>query len=104
MVLGGTADVLGETGVLLHPLIGSEEARVVPLYRSKVPQKAKDVLFDPVVLLIDNVNVLVTVLPGVHELHGSPPVNLASTNCKSLEVHLFASGRLTCANAAEELK
>ena len=48
-------------------------------------------------LLIDNVNVLVNVWPGVHELQISPPVRDAATNSKSPEVHELAGGKV-CAN------
>src|SRR5205085_5419382 len=81
----------------LQPVLGVEDFNVpLALYISKLPQKAKDVLVEPVLLLIENVNVLVIDWPGVHELHASPPVKVAATNIKSPDVHeVFGSG--TCA-------
>lgn len=71
---------------------------------TNVPQKAKDVLVEPVVLLIDNVKVLVTCVPGVQLLHASPPVKVAPTNVKSLEVHRSGLGNVVvvCATAVPE--
>ena len=78
-------------------------APVVPLYISKVPQKAKAPLVDPVVLLMDKVNVLVSNVAEAHELHKSPPVNLAATTSKSFEVHEVFAGGTDCANVIEIL-
>jgi len=45
----------------IQPSLGVEDFSVPSaLYISKVPQKAKDVLVEPVLLSIDNVNVRVT--------------------------------------------
>ena len=50
-----------------QPLIGVEEERLPSLLRiTKVPQNAKAVLFEPVVLLIDKFKVLYTESPVVH--------------------------------------
>ena len=60
------------------------------------PQKAKDVLTEPVVLFTDIVNVLVNGAPGVHELQISPPVNFVSTTSRSLELHeVFGGGKVS---------
>ena len=66
-----------------------------------MPQKAKEVLVEPVLLLIDKVNVLEIVVPGVQELHISPPVKVAAISCKSLDVHEVAAGKV-CADAVPE--
>ena len=65
---------------------------VVPLYISKVPQKAKEVLVDPVVLLIERVNVLVIEVAVGQELHKSPPDKVAPTKDKSPEVQEVPAG------------
>jgi hypothetical protein len=70
---------------------------------SKVPQYAKDVLVEPVLLLIDKNNVLVIVL-AVHVPHASSPGlggRVAPTNIKSPDVHKLAAGRV-CATAVPE--
>ena len=86
----------------LQPLIAVElfNKFVVPSYISKVPQNAKDVRVEPVVLLIDNVNVLVIVVPGVHELQAFPPVSVAPTIVRSFDTHEDAGGKF-CDTAAE---
>ncbi len=86
MVFGGSGP--------LQPLISVLEINspVVPLYTSKVPQNAKEVLVEPVVLLIDNVNVLVIVVGDGQALHKPPPERLAPTNVKSPEVHDVPGG------------
>ena len=56
---------------------------MVPLYTSKVPQKANEVLVEPVVLLIESVSVLVICVGVGHELHKPPPERVAPTNLKS---------------------
>ena len=68
------------------------KAPVVPSYISKVPQKAKEVLVDPVLLLIDRVKVLVIGVAVAQELHKSPPDKVAPTNVKSPEVHEVSAG------------
>ena len=47
-----------------QPVMGYDVFKVplLPSYSSSVPQKAKEVLVDPVVLLIDNVNVLLRIV------------------------------------------
>ena len=86
----------------LQPVLEVEDFSVpLELYISKVPQKAKDVLVESVLLLIENVNVRVTVVPGVHVLHASPPVRVAATNSKSFDVHELAEGKV-CATAVPD--
>lgn len=65
---------------------------MVPLYTSKVPQKANEVLVDPVVLLIDRVSVLVIGVAVAQELHKFPPDNVAPTKDKSPEVQEVPAG------------
>ena len=70
------------------------------LYNSKVPQKAKDVLVEPVLLLIVNINLLDIMLPAVHVPQASSPALggiVALTNDKSPDVHELAEGKV-CAN------
>jgi hypothetical protein len=47
---------------------------------------------------MDIVNVLVNGVVVAHELHRSPPVNLAATTSKSFEVHEVLAGGTDCAN------
>jgi hypothetical protein len=69
-----------------QPLIAVEEDGEPSLFIiTKVPQKAKEVLFDPVLLKIANCNVLYTESPGVQVLHKPAPGKVALTNSKSLE-------------------
>jgi hypothetical protein len=77
-------------------VIGTEDTKdpSLPLYSSNVPQKAKAVLVDPVVLLMDTVNDLVIRVSVGQELHKSPPDRTAPTNSKSLEVQDLASGNV----------
>ena len=91
----------------LQPLI-AVLVYVVPsaLRTSKVPQKAKDVLVEPVLLLIDKNNVLVIVVPAVHVPQASSPVlggSSALTNSKSPEVHELGGGKV-CANDFAEIR
>ena len=91
----------------LQPLIGVVE-NIVPsaLIISKVPQKAKDVLVEPVLLLIDKNNVRVIVVPAVHEPQASSPAfggRVAATNSKSPDVHELAGGKV-CAVAVVKPK
>ena len=85
----------------LQPLIAVVEyVEPFSLRTSKVPQKAKDVLVEPVLLLIDKNNVLVIVVPAVHVPQASSPVlggSSAPTNTKSPDVHELAEGSV-CAN------
>jgi hypothetical protein len=64
----------------------------VPLYISIVPQKANDVLSDPVVFFIDKVSVLVIGVAVSQELHRSPPLNFAASTERSLEVQEVLAG------------
>ena len=88
----------------LQPDIGVVVTFPFASVRSKVPQNANDVLVDFVVLLIESVNVLVMVVLGSHELHGSPPVSAAPTSSRSFEVQALAAGKVVvvCANAPEK--
>lgn len=96
--------VFGARGPL-QPLIAVElfNRFVTPSYISNVPQNAKEVLVEPVVLSIDNVNVLVIVVPGVHELQAFPPVSVAPTIVRSFDVHEDAGGKF-CAAVDESSK
>jgi hypothetical protein len=87
-----------------QPDMGDDDA-VVPsaLIIVNVPQKAKDVLVEPVLLLIDKNNVLVIDEPGVQELHKSLPGSDAPTNNKSFDVHELGAGKV-CATAVEKNK
>lgn len=69
---------------------------------TSVPQKAKEVLVDPVLLFIASTNVRVNVVPGLHELHKSPPVRVALTNSRSLEVHDEGEGKVVVVWAIAE--
>ena len=71
------------------------------LYISKVPHKAKEVLVEPVLLLIVSINVLVP--PQVHTLSPGLGGNEAPTNSKSLEVQELAAGKF-CANDWVEMR
>ena len=75
-----------------QPCIGVEEEGEPSLLRiTKVPQKAKAVLVEPVLLKIDNLNVLYTESPGVHVLQISVPGKVAPVSVKSLEVQELAA-------------
>lgn len=106
MVFGGSALVFPGRGWSLQPCIATESLikPVLPLYLFNIPQNANAVRFDPVVLLIDNVRVRVTCVPGVQVLHKSPPVNVAPTMYKSFDVQELGSGKVVvvCATAEEE--
>lgn len=81
---------------------------VVPLLlrMTRVPQNAKAVLFEPVVLLIDKFNVLYTESPVVHSLQVVVPGKEAPTSVRSFEVQELAEGNVVvvCAKAREENK
>ena len=66
-----------------------------------VAQKAKEVLVEPVLLLMAKVKAFVTVVPVQvsHLVYG----NVAATRLKSFEVHELADGKV-CANAFDEIK
>jgi hypothetical protein len=68
---------------------------------TRVPQKANAVLDEPVLLLMARVSVLVSIVPGVQELQVLPPVSVAPTNSRSLEVQELADGKVVvvCAKA-----
>jgi hypothetical protein len=75
---------------------------VVPsgFVNTNVPQKAKDVRLDPVLLLIDRNKCLVIILPAAHEPQASSPAlggSVALTNNKSPDVQEVAGGSV-CAN------
>ena len=61
---------------------------------SSVPQKANAVRVEPVLLLMPNVKLRVSVVPAVQELHASPPVSAALTNERSPEVQLDSGGKV----------
>ena len=77
---------------------------IVPsgLITVKVAQEAKDVLVDPVLLLMYNVNSFVTVDSGAQVPQGVEGI-VAFTNSKSLEVHELALGKV-CAVAVVKPK
>lgn len=105
VIVKGVAFVFFAIGPL-QPVIAVDDACVPSLlYITKVPQKAKEVLWEPVLLLIDNINVLVIVVPAVHVPHASSPGlggSTALTNDKSPDVHdVFGSG--TCENDFVEI-
>ena len=71
-----------------------------------MPQYAKDVLVDPVLLLIDKYKVLVIFAPAVHVPQASSPGlggSVAATNNKSPDVHELAGGSV-CADTVEKNK
>lgn len=87
-----------------QPCIDLDEESEPSLLRiTKVPQKAKAVLVEPVLLKIDNLNVLYTESPAVHVLQRPVPGKVAPVNVKSLEVHELAGGNV-CANDFVEIK
>ena len=61
--------------------------------KTKLPQKAKDVLVDPVLLFIPSTRVLVCVVPATQLLQTSPPVSVALTSDKSFDVQEEAGGK-----------
>lgn len=73
---------------------------------TRVPQNAKAVLFEPVVLLIDKFKVLYTESPVVHSLQVVVPGKAAPTSVRSFEVQELAEGNVlvVCANTVEENK
>lgn len=62
-----------------------------------VAQKAKDVLTEPVLLLMDTVKGFDTLLPGVQVSHGKEGT-VALTNNRSFEVHELAAGKVCAIN------
>ena len=78
-----------------QPFIDVEEENEPSLLRiSNVPQNAKDVLVEPVLLKIANCNVLFTESPGVQLLHTSVPGKVALTSVKSFDVQELAAGNV----------
>jgi hypothetical protein len=71
---------------------------------TKVPQNAKAVLVEPVLLNIDKFNVLYTESPVTHVLQRSVPGKAAPVSKRSLEVQEDAGGNVVvvCAKACEE--
>ena len=53
---------------------------------------------EPVVLLMDSVNVLVNEVAIAQELQTSPPVSLAATTSRSLDVQEVLAGGNVCPN------
>jgi hypothetical protein len=68
---------------------------IVPseLITVKVAQKAKDVLVEPVLLLINNVKGLIMMSPEVQVSQGVEGI-VAFTKLKSFEVHELAGGKV----------
>jgi hypothetical protein len=79
---------------------------VVPLLflMTRVPQKANEVLVEPVLLFIVKFNVLYTESPGVQVLQRSVPGKVAPTRVRSFEVQEVAGGNVVvvCAKACDE--
>jgi hypothetical protein len=73
---------------------------------TRVPQKAKAVLVEPVLLYMDKFNVLFTESPVVHVLQRPDPGKVAFTSVRSLEVQEVAGGNVVvvCAKAFEQNK
>jgi len=71
---------------------------------TKVPQNAKAVLVEPVLLNMDKFNVLYTESPVTHVLQRSVPGKAAPVSKRSLEVQEDAEGNVVvvCAKACEE--
>lgn len=90
-----------------QPEIDLVEEVVPSLLRiTRVPQNAKAVLFEPVVLLIDKFKVLYTESPVVHTLQVVVPGKVAPTSVRSFEVQELGEGNVVvvCANTVEENK
>ena len=90
-----------------HPLIGLSLWGEPSAFNStSVPQKAKDVRVEPVLLLIARTNVFSTVLPAVQLKHGSCDNSLALTNSRSFDVHELGGGKLSwaCKTADKKTK
>ena len=82
-----------------QPDIAVEDAKLPSaLIILKVPQKANDVLVDPVLLLMLRNNVRVILVFGVQELQTSFPGKVAPTSKRSFEVHELGDGNV-CALA-----
>ena len=78
-----------------QPCIDVVEEREPSLLRmTKVPQKANEVLVEPVVLLIDNFRVRCTESPVVQVLQRSVPGKVAPVSMRSLDVQEVAAGNV----------
>jgi hypothetical protein len=85
----------------LQPEIDVEDANVPSAFLiSKVPQKAKDVRVDPVLLLIPNISVRVPPHAQGSVLGGG---KVALTNSRSFDVQELALGKV-CPNVVETKK
>jgi hypothetical protein len=73
---------------------------------TRVPQNAKEVLVEPVLLFMDKFNVLCTESPDTHSLQTVVPGKAAPTRIRSLEVQEDAGGNVVvvCAKACEANK
>jgi hypothetical protein len=90
-----------------QPWIALVEETVPLLFRiTRVPQNAKAVLVEPVLLYIVSSNGLYTESPDVHVLQESVPGKEAPVSVRSLEVQEDAAGNVVviCAKAFEENK
>jgi hypothetical protein len=90
-----------------QPWIALVEETAPLLFRiTRVPQNAKEVLVEPVLLYIRKVNVLYTESPDVQVLQRSVPGKVALTNVRSLEVQEEAAGNVVVVwvKACEENK
>ncbi len=78
-----------------QPLISSEETKFPSTsYAFKVPQKAKEVLVDFVLLSMDTANVGFNCVSPVQVKHGCKLVNSAPTTLRSFEVQLVVKSLL----------
>lgn len=70
---------------------------------TRVPQNAKAVLVEPVLLFIDKFSVLYTESPVVHSLQVVVPGKVAPTSVRSLDVQELAGGNVVvvCAKPCE---
>ena len=98
--------ILGSKGPPQPEIDLVEEMVPLLLRMTRVPQNAKAVLFEPVVLLIDKFNVLYTESPVVHTLQVVVPGKEAPTSVRSFEVHELAEGNVVvvCAKVCAETK
>ena len=90
--------------VAKHLFIDVDEA-IVPfeLRTTRVAQKAKDVLVEPVLLLMPNVNGFVIVVPAVQVSQGVEG-NVAATRLRSFDVQLPGEGNVCATTVAEKSK
>jgi hypothetical protein len=96
--------VLLATGPL-QPLIAVVEERVPSLLRiTRVPQNAKEVLVEPVLLFIAKFNVLYIESPVVQLLQVVVPGRVAPTRRRSLDEQEEGNVVVVCANAWVENK